>query len=715
MGALSGCAYFILLLFHLCIRVSNTATCEDSRNFDCASLERTSQICSKFLHSQETRVFCPKYCGICSDENAELSSSKSSAFPSTATASSPSTATVWATRKQPQSAQYDGPCVDDPGIDCADLNRTAPLCTTFRHSDDTKKYCPKFCGLCGTGNPSPTSPAMSTSSLTSAMQHVTAAPYHGPCVDDPSFDCADMDRTGHICTTFRESDDTRKYCPKYCGLCGTGNPSPTLSPMSTSSLTSAMQHVTASPYHGPCVDDPSFDCADMDRTAHICTTFRESDDTRKYCPKYCGLCGTGNPSPTSSPMSTSSLTSAMQHVTAAPYHGPCVDDPSFDCADMDRTAHICTTFRESDDTRKYCPKYCGLCGTAQATPSPAPVSGLTTSSSSFTGPCVDAMGMDCADLDRTAHICTTFRDSQNTRDLCPRYCHLCTPEPVSVSTCHDADGADCADLDRTANICTTFRDSQSTRELCPKFCGLCSDGATTEKTSALPPSSSSRYQSTTRFRDTTTHQGLTAKPSETTTSRRPDSTPTKPTDTTIPRRPDSTSTKPTDTTAPMQHTDRTTSRNPGKTSTKLPETTAIPHTDTTSILHHRTSQPATTVPVSMTTPSLEQIFELSFQRSDIDHDGALSLLDFEKLWLQQDVNGDRRVTIAEYAAVSHFSKFITTELFLFIDHDHNGVISLQEVPRLFMEYDSNSDGVIEKAEFIAEFRRIYNFVKDHVK
>ncbi|XP_046362180.2 mucin-5AC-like isoform X5 [Haliotis rufescens] len=644
MGALSGCAYFILLLFHLCIRVSNTATCEDSRNFDCASLERTSQICSKFLHSQETRVFCPKYCGICSDENAELSSSKSSAFPSTATASSPSTATVWATRKQPQSAQYDGPCVDDPGIDCADLNRTAPLCTTFRHSDDTKKYCPKFCGLCGTGNPSPTSPAMSTSSLTSAMQHVTAAPYHGPCVDDPSFDCADMDRTGHICTTFRESDDTRKYCPKYCGLCGTGNPSPT-----------------------------------------------------------------------SSPMSTSSLTSAMQHVTAAPYHGPCVDDPSFDCADMDRTAHICTTFRESDDTRKYCPKYCGLCGTAQATPSPAPVSGLTTSSSSFTGPCVDAMGMDCADLDRTAHICTTFRDSQNTRDLCPRYCHLCTPEPVSVSTCHDADGADCADLDRTANICTTFRDSQSTRELCPKFCGLCSDGATTEKTSALPPSSSSRYQSTTRFRDTTTHQGLTAKPSETTTSRRPDSTPTKPTDTTIPRRPDSTSTKPTDTTAPMQHTDRTTSRNPGKTSTKLPETTAIPHTDTTSILHHRTSQPATTVPVSMTTPSLEQIFELSFQRSDIDHDGALSLLDFEKLWLQQDVNGDRRVTIAEYAAVSHFSKFITTELFLFIDHDHNGVISLQEVPRLFMEYDSNSDGVIEKAEFIAEFRRIYNFVKDHVK
>ncbi|XP_067660997.1 uncharacterized protein [Haliotis asinina] len=477
---------------------------------------------------------------------------------------------------------------------------------------------------------------------------------------------------------------------------------------------------TAVPYNDPndpndpCEDDPGMDCADLNRTAHICTAFPNSDQTRKYCPKFCGLCGNGNQTPTSSAMTTSS---SMHHVTGAPYNGPCKDDPKFDCADIDRTAKICTVFRDSEDTKKYCPRFCGLCGTAQATPPTTSVGSPASTSSSFTGPCVDAMGADCADLDRTAQICTVYRDSQNTKDLCPRYCHLCTPDPTVASTCRDADGVDCADLDHTAHICTTFRNSQSTREMCPRYCGLCSDGSSTNQTSTLPGSSTSRHHSHTTARHPTptlashgdattrqtqlkttppTHPGSTSIiPKKTATSKHTEGTSTKPTETNTPTRPDSNSDKSTAKATPVPHTDRTTSINPT--------------TSTTS------THAATAVPVSTTTPSLDQIFAMSFDRNDVDHDGILTLLDFEKLWSEQDVNGDQRVTITEYAAVSHFSKFITTELFQFIDHDHNGAITLQEVPRLFMEYDSNSDGVIDEGEFIAEFRRIYNFVKDHVK
>ncbi|XP_046368587.2 uncharacterized protein LOC124143606 [Haliotis rufescens] len=117
----------------------------------------------------------------------------------------------------------------------------------------------------------------------------------------------------------------------------------------------------------------------------------------------------------------------------------------------------------------------------------------------------------------------------------------------------------------------------------------------------------------------------------------------------------------------------------------------------------------TTTPLS-TTLSLSDFFRMVFHSEDFNKDGVQSLLEFERLWHLADADGDGSVPLTEYTNAAHFSKFIGREVYKYLDHDHNGVINLQEVPRLFMEFDTNLDGWITEQEFVDENLRIYNFV-----
>ncbi|XP_067664218.1 uncharacterized protein [Haliotis asinina] len=108
--------------------------------------------------------------------------------------------------------------------------------------------------------------------------------------------------------------------------------------------------------------------------------------------------------------------------------------------------------------------------------------------------------------------------------------------------------------------------------------------------------------------------------------------------------------------------------------------------------------------------SLRNLFRIVFWREDFNGDGVHSLLEFEHLWSLSDMDGDGSVTKTEYMYSDQFGKFTSTELYKYFDHDHNDVIHLQELPRIFTEYDTNFDGFISEQEFIEENVRIYKFI-----
>ncbi|XP_046547820.1 uncharacterized protein LOC124257729 [Haliotis rubra] len=123
---------------------------------------------------------------------------------------------------------------------------------------------------------------------------------------------------------------------------------------------------------------------------------------------------------------------------------------------------------------------------------------------------------------------------------------------------------------------------------------------------------------------------------------------------------------------------------------------------------------ATTIRPTPTPLSLRNLFRIVFRREDFNGDGVHSLLEFEHLWSLSDMDGDGSVTVTEYTYSDQFGKFTGTELYKYFDHDHNGVIHLQELPRIFTEYDTNFDGWITEQEFVDENIRIYKFITNDV-
>ncbi|XP_067660690.1 uncharacterized protein [Haliotis asinina] len=127
-----------------------------------------------------------------------------------------------------------------------------------------------------------------------------------------------------------------------------------------------------------------------------------------------------------------------------------------------------------------------------------------------------------------------------------------------------------------------------------------------------------------------------------------------------------------------------------------------------------TTTTTTTTKPTLTPLSLEDLFRIMFHRDDLNNDGVQTLSEFEQLWRQADLNGDGSITLTEYSTTLHFTRFVSREVYKYLDHDHNGVISMQEVPRLFTEFDTNYDGWITEQEFVDETFRMYNFVKKDI-
>ncbi|XP_067664219.1 uncharacterized protein [Haliotis asinina] len=128
-------------------------------------------------------------------------------------------------------------------------------------------------------------------------------------------------------------------------------------------------------------------------------------------------------------------------------------------------------------------------------------------------------------------------------------------------------------------------------------------------------------------------------------------------------------------------------------------------------------QPSTTTKPTKPTPtplSQENFYRILFRREDWNGDGVQSLSEFERLWRQADLNGDGSVNLTEYTSIGPSSKVLAIEVYKYLDHDHNGVISLQEVPRMFTAFDTNYDGSISEQEFVREKMRIYNLVKKEI-
>ncbi|XP_046547903.1 uncharacterized protein LOC124257804 [Haliotis rubra] len=115
----------------------------------------------------------------------------------------------------------------------------------------------------------------------------------------------------------------------------------------------------------------------------------------------------------------------------------------------------------------------------------------------------------------------------------------------------------------------------------------------------------------------------------------------------------------------------------------------------------------TTQPGASTTLDLLAIITNSFNHVDADSNGQLDVSEFYKVFESYDTNHDHKMSIHEYVHGTNTNKAIAQEVFKFVDHDHDDVLTRADTNRIFRTYDTNHDGTITINEYIHEYKTIY--------
>ncbi|XP_071097510.1 calcineurin subunit B type 2-like isoform X1 [Haliotis cracherodii] len=118
----------------------------------------------------------------------------------------------------------------------------------------------------------------------------------------------------------------------------------------------------------------------------------------------------------------------------------------------------------------------------------------------------------------------------------------------------------------------------------------------------------------------------------------------------------------------------------------------------------------TTQPGASTTLDLLAIITTSFNAVDADSNGQLEVSEFYKIFDKYDTDHDHKLTIHEYVSGTQANKAVAREVFKFVDHDHDNVLTRGETNRVFRIYDTDHDGTITIREYIHEYKTVYQHV-----
>ncbi|XP_067660858.1 protein phosphatase 2B regulatory subunit cnb-1-like [Haliotis asinina] len=106
-------------------------------------------------------------------------------------------------------------------------------------------------------------------------------------------------------------------------------------------------------------------------------------------------------------------------------------------------------------------------------------------------------------------------------------------------------------------------------------------------------------------------------------------------------------------------------------------------------------------------PDIAATFKQAFDSLDIDGSGNADLSEFLKAFDKFDTDGDGKITLAEYVAGTNGPKNVAEALFKNADADHDGFILRTDVKNVIPQFDTDGDGKVSFAEFVARYKQIF--------
>ncbi|XP_046583653.1 uncharacterized protein LOC124290851 isoform X2 [Haliotis rubra] len=101
--------------------------------------------------------------------------------------------------------------------------------------------------------------------------------------------------------------------------------------------------------------------------------------------------------------------------------------------------------------------------------------------------------------------------------------------------------------------------------------------------------------------------------------------------------------------------------------------------------------------------NLTDIFE---QTIDTNNNTILDLPEFKAIVLQDDLNKDGEVSLAEYQRLGGMGKG-PAAFFALVDPNSDGVVDDSELPVILSSFDLNGDGKVTALEFIKKYSELY--------